>query len=269
MESFKLDVDLDNKPADLDNPFPKMGFRERASSMERRPLKPSFTNVLWEQAHKTGLEKQVKLENLIVYMRGTLEKGGNEKSKQMTAKSMKIYMDNIIEAINSMEKHAITKEEIKKTSVFKNKATAGQLGKDYKFFEEMNLKSGRARLSHSPNVPPSKRTSLRRPSSGDFGGQGVRSNSYINSQRSNSQGQGGEETQIQIADVRRSSLLLSALTTNDQDTYENEDIYVRYFTDIRNNVRHVKVIVDQIKVMSADLRTVNVKSNLIDQWEFL
>ena len=191
MESFKFDVDLDNKPADLDNPFPKIGVKGRASSMERRSMKPSFTNILWLEAQNTALEKQKKLEDLIVYMQATLENGGNVKSKQMTAKSMKIYMDNILEAINNMEKHTITKEESKKTSVLKNNATTGQLGKDYKFYTQINLKSGRERHSHSPNVPPSMRTNFRRPSSGDFGGKGSRSNSYINSQRSNSQN-GGE-----------------------------------------------------------------------------
>ena len=53
----------------------------------------------------------------------------------MIAKSMKTWMDTLMKAIDEMQRQAHSDQEKKTTTLLRIKATTGELGAEYKFFE--------------------------------------------------------------------------------------------------------------------------------------
>ena len=77
----------------------------------------------------------------------------------MTARTMKTSMNNLINAIEEMDRLAKTKQEKKATSLLKKRvAVTGELGCEYYFLEQIHLKNRKTNLSVT--VPPSRRASL-------------------------------------------------------------------------------------------------------------
>ena len=67
-------------------------------------------------------------------------------------------MDALMEAIDEMHRQAKSEQENRETTLLRIKATTGELGVEYKFFEQIHLKNRKQTLSVT--IPPSRRASM-------------------------------------------------------------------------------------------------------------
>ena len=101
----------------------------------------------------------------------------------MTFKSAKISMQQMTQSVEKLEQLAVTQDQVRTTRSLKVLITTGDIGRDFTFFEQMNLEGGGRRSSKGPSVPVSRRSSAAR---GYSANQKRNSSRALSSNRSNS-----------------------------------------------------------------------------------
>ena len=71
---------------------------------------------------------------------------------------MKTFMDALLKAIDEMKFQAESEQESKVTNTLYKRATTGELGVEFQFYEQIHLKNRKSNLSVT--IPPSRRASM-------------------------------------------------------------------------------------------------------------
>ena len=182
----------------------------------------------------------------------------------MIARTMKTEMDTLMKALDEMQRQAKSEQENRETTLLRIKATTGELGVEYKFFEQIHLKNRKQTLSVT--IPPSQRASMAVRKSG---GQAAERGDFPTNVTSI--GRNSREF-LQVEGDR--SRTYSANNRKSADNMRSNSVGVadpwfEIFEEINDQSRNLKAFMHRIKGMTADERTHKVKEELLEDWSQL